>query len=135
MLTWASEEEQSFTRLMEVGRLTAQSRFGFTGNAETTSVAQWQSPPRKRRVPRKSPVGSRLENLPVRAPHGSAKPSHPRPAFQIAGRAVLDERNRSRYMITWRLFKPRNPNVGAHSGRGPVSFISGKRWTNFRMAI
>jgi hypothetical protein len=31
------------------------------------------------------------------------------------------------HKITERLLRPLNPNVGAHSGRGPVSFISGKR--------
>src|SRR5580698_4845737 len=34
-------------------------------------------------------------------------------------------------IITGRLFKPLNPNVDAHSGRGPTSFIFGKRCTRF----
>jgi hypothetical protein len=39
------------------------------------------------------------------------------------------------YIITGRLFNPLNPNVEAHSGRRPVSFIFGKRRERLMIAI
>jgi hypothetical protein len=39
------------------------------------------------------------------------------------------------HIVTGRLFRPLNPNVGAHSGRAPLSFMFGKRCTRFRSAI
>src|ERR1700683_1489728 len=42
---------------------------------------------------------------------------------------------RASYVTTGRLFSPLNPNVEAHSGLAPVSFIFGKRHKRLMIAI
>ena len=58
-----------------------------------------------------------------------------RSTFPLRNRLMTQQFERSSHIITERLFKPLSPNVGAHSGRGPASFIFGKRCTRFRSAI